>query len=257
MRDLNELEKENEQLRQQRNDLLRQLSEYENRSIHTASDQLPLAEMSNLIDGIIHDMSNGLGLIRQTIQFLEDLLVGYGHRKDFLKILRSLEFCRLVLRNLAALSGEDVVEPKLIDLKNNVEEVYSMLERKLFNVELDLDLAPDASEIVADEGQIKQIFMNLIKNAGEAMPDGGTFTFRSRREGEMLRLEFIDTGCGMSPENQARLFKEFFTTKARGYGIGLHVVNTIVNRHGGRIEVESEEGEGTTFILHLPRVQER
>ena len=68
----------------------------------------------------------------------------------------------------------------------------------------------------------------------------------------MLRVEVADTGCGISPENQARLFHEFFTTKERGYGLGLHIVDTIADRHGGTIEVESEVGQGTTFTLRLP-----
>jgi two-component system NtrC family sensor kinase len=82
--------------------------------------------------------------------------------------------------------------------------------------------------------------------------DGGTLTIRTRREGPVLRIEVADTGCGISPENQARLFHEFFTTKDRGYGLGLHIVDTIVKRHGGTIEVESTVGEGTTFTLRLP-----
>ena len=68
----------------------------------------------------------------------------------------------------------------------------------------------------------------------------------------MLRVEVSDTGCGILPENQKRLFREFFTTKERGYGLGLHIVHTIVARHGGTIKVDSKVGEGTTFILHLP-----
>jgi signal transduction histidine kinase len=122
----------------------------------------------------------------------------------------------------------------------------------LVDVNLVVNADPDVPEILADEGQMKQVFMNLIKNAGEAMPDGGTLTFHTRREGQMLRVEVSDTGCGISPENQERVFQEFFTTKDRGYGLGLHIVHTIIKRHGGTIRVESEPGQGATFILHLP-----
>jgi signal transduction histidine kinase len=190
------------------------------------ADTLPLTQMSRLTGGIVHDMRSGLGVIRNTIGFLFDDLAGSNHQADLLKITRSLDFC--------------------VNLEAIVREIYFILERKLVDIDLALDFEPDMPDIVADEGQMKQVFMNLINNAGEAMPDGGALTVRARREGDLL------TGCGISPENQRRLFHEFFTTKDQGYGLGLHIVSTIVKRHGGTITVESKIGEGTTFILHLP-----
>jgi signal transduction histidine kinase len=251
-RDVHFLVNEIKQLRKQRVDLLRRLSECEKRSKSVASGQFPLAELSRLTDGIVHDMRSGLGVIRNTIRFLEDHLAATDHQSELLKITRSLDFCELVLRNLSALGGQDIFQPRWVDLEAVVREVYFMLERKLVDVDLVVDADSSVPEILADEGQMKQVFMNLIKNAGEAMPDGGTLTVRTRREGPMLHVEVADTGCGISPENQARLFHEFFTTKDRGYGLGLHIVDTIVKRHGGTIEVESQVGEGTTFTLRLP-----
>jgi len=250
--DIQYLVNEIKQLRKQRADLLRRLGRCEGHSGSTVNGQFPLAELSRLTDGIVHDMRSGLGVIRNTIGFLEDDLAASDNRSDLLKITRSLDFCELVLRNLSALGGQDIFQPRNVNLEDIVREIYFMLERKLVDVDLVMDADPDAPDILADEGQIKQVFMNLIKNAGEAMHDGGTLTVRTRREGPMLRAEVSDTGCGISPENQARLFHEFFTTKDRGYGLGLHIVNTIVERHGGTIQVESEVGKGTTFTLHLP-----
>ena len=259
MRDPAEMEKDIEllvrdvkQSRKQRADLLRRLSECEERSRSTADGRLPLSELSRLTDGIVHDMRSGLGVIRNTIGFLEDDLADSAHQSDLLKITRSLDFCELVLRNLSALGGQDIFQPTSVNLEEVVREVYFMLERKLVDVDLVVDADPGVPEILADEGQMRQVFMNLIKNAGEAMPDGGTLAVRTRREGPLLRVEVADMGCGIAPENQARLFREFFTTKERGYGLGLHIVHTIVKRHGGTIEVESEAGQGTTFTLHLP-----
>ena len=240
------------QLRKERAELLRRLSECEDRSTTASTDHVPLAELSRLTDGIVHDMRSGLGVIRNTIGFLADDLQDGVHQSDLLKISRSLDFCELVLRNLSALGGQAIFQPTWVNLEEIAREVYFMLERKLVDVEMVVDAGPNAPEILADEGQMKQVFMNLIKNAGEAMPDGGTLTVRTRREGPMLRIDVSDTGCGISPENQARLFREFFTTKERGYGLGLHIVNTIVERHGGTIQVKSEIGKGTTFTLHLP-----
>jgi signal transduction histidine kinase len=251
-RDIELLIRDVRQLRKQRADLLRRLSQCEERSKSNANGQFPLAELSRLTDGIVHDMRSGLGVIRNTIGFLADDLAESAHQSDLLKITRSLDFCELVLRNLSALGGQDIFQPRSVNLEEVVREVYFMLERKLVDVDLVVDADSGVPEILADEGQMRQVFMNLIKNAGEAMPDGGTLAVGTRREGPMLRVEVADTGCGISPENQARLFHEFFTTKDRGYGLGLHIVDTIVKRHGGTIEVESQVGEGTTFTLRLP-----
>jgi len=240
------------QLRKQQADLRRRLGESEERSKAASNRQLPLAEFSRLTGGLVHDMRSGLGVISNTIGFLQDDLADTAHQSDLLKISRSLDFCELVLRNLSALGGQDLFQPRWINLEAIVREVCFLLERKLVDVELIIDIDPDVPKILADEGQMKQVFMNLIKNAGEAMPDGGTLTVRTRREGQMLRVEVSDTGYGISQENQGRLFQEFFTTKPQGYGLGLHIVNTIVKRHGGTIAVESKVGEGTTFTLRLP-----
>jgi len=240
------------QLRKQRADLLRRLSAFESQATGASQEQFPLAELSRLTDGIVHDMRSGLGVIRNTVGFLEEDLADSPHRADLVKIARSIDFCELVLRNLSALGGQDLFLPRRVDLEAIVREVLFILERKLVDVDVVIDADPDAPEIVADEGQMKQVFMNLIKNAGEAMADGGTLTVRIRPEGGELCVEVADTGCGISPGNQARLFQEFFTTKERGYGLGLHIVHTIVRRHGGTVAVESEVGVGTTFTLRLP-----
>jgi signal transduction histidine kinase len=251
-KDIDFLVNQVKQLRKQRADLLRRLGECEKRSTVAHSGQFPLAELSRLTDGIVHDMRSGLGVIRNTVGFLGAAQADSAHQSDLLKISRSLDFCELVLRNLSALGGQDIFQPKWVNLEAVVREVLFILERKLVDVESVIDADPNTPEILADEGQMKQVFMNLIKNAGEAMPDGGTLSVRTQREGVMLRVEVSDTGCGISPENQERLFREFFTTKERGYGLGLHIVNTIVKRHGGIMEVESQLGEGTTFTLRLP-----
>lgn len=225
----------------------------------SAIRRLYLEEMSQMTDGIVHDMRNGLGVIHNTLGFLKDDLSDDYHRADIDKISSSLNFCELVLRNLSALGGQDVFQLQPVNLEENVREVYSMLQRKLVEVELIVDADPHVPTIMADEGHIKQVFMNLIKNAGEAMPEGGTITFKTKgyrtkkKQVKKIRIEISDTGTGISPENQRRLFEgELFTTKETGYGLGLYIVQTIVKRHKGRIRVKSMMGEGTTFIIYLP-----
>jgi signal transduction histidine kinase len=115
--------------------------------------------------------------------------------------------------------------------------------------ELDEGLPP----IVADAIQLNQVFGNIITNAFQAMPEGGRLLIRSRAaEGEGVAISFADTGVGIPEENLGRMFEPLFTTKARGIGLGLAAVRLLVERHGGKVEVESEPGRGSTFTVWLP-----
>jgi signal transduction histidine kinase len=250
--DLDFLVNEVKELRKERVALLRQLRDERNRSDKNISGQLPFAELSRITDGIVHDMRNGMGIIRNTISFMNENLVNTSYEKDILKISRSLDFCEVVLRNLSALGGQDIFSPEWVNLEILIHEICFMLENKLADVKLVVEVDADKPMIMADKGNMKQVFMNLIKNAGEAMPDGGVLTFRIYQESDMMCIDITDTGRGISPENQNKLFKDLFTTKELGYGIGLFVVHTIVERHDGKINVVSEVGKGTRFILQLP-----
>ncbi len=250
--DIDFLVQEVKQLRKERIDLLRRLSQTQEQSDKTSNGQFPLAELSRITNGIVHDMRNGMGIIRNTVGFMSDDLANTPHEKDIRKISRSLDFCEVVLRNLSALGGQDILNPQQVNLETVIREIFFMLENKLVDIKLVIDSGGEQPVILADEGHMKQVFMNLIKNAGEAMSDGGTLTCRFHKEGDMMRIEIQDTGHGISEENQQRLFREFFTTKERGYGIGLFIVHTIVQRHGGEISVKSKNGEGTVFTLLMP-----
>jgi signal transduction histidine kinase len=123
----------------------------------------------------------------------------------------------------------------------------------LYKIDWDVDfLIPD---IAADETQLKQVFMNLVKNALDAMPNGGTLRIHLQQIDDFAQIEIGDTGCGIIPENLPRLFNLGFTTKPKGYGIGLYSIKNILDRHNGTIEVDSRVGKGTTFRLQIPIMQ--
>ena len=122
------------------------------------------------------------------------------------------------------------------------------------NIKLTKELSPSLPKVMIDFGQLQQVYINIILNAIQAMPEGGRLTVRTFNSGDWLKTEVQDTGRGISPENMQKLFVPFFTTKEEGKGVGLGLVvcNEIVRRHQGRIEVQSKEGEGTNFTVYLP-----
>jgi signal transduction histidine kinase len=122
-------------------------------------------------------------------------------------------------------------------------------------VEVRLDLDADGADVMADHFQMEQLFLNLILNAMQAMPDGGTLTLRTRSgAGQSVVTEVADTGMGIDPSIRDRIFDPFFTTRdvGEGTGLGLSVSDTIVRAHGGSIEVESKPGAGSVFRVVLP-----
>jgi two-component system NtrC family sensor kinase len=116
------------------------------------------------------------------------------------------------------------------------------------------ELAPSLPDVTADFDQLQQVCTNLILNAIQAMPEGGKLTLRTSLDKSYLKIEVSDTGYGISLENMRKLFTPFFTTKqeVKGVGLGLAVSYGIIQRHHGRIDVQSKEKEGTTFIIYLP-----
>jgi two-component system, cell cycle sensor histidine kinase and response regulator CckA len=173
-------------------------------------------------------------------------------------------------RQLLALSRQEDFEPQVLDLNAAVAGAEERLLRLAGeNVRLSTHLQPDLSPVLADPGQLEQVFLNLASNARDAMPHGGTLSFETRnvdlhpaytracpgvQPGRYVLLAVTDTGTGMSPEVQARIFEPFFTTKVDGQraGLGLATVQGIVEQSGGHMEVYSLPGLGTTFKLYLP-----
>lgn len=123
------------------------------------------------------------------------------------------------------------------------------------SVRAELELPRDLPRVSGDAGALNQVFLNLLKNAVEAIDGGGgTVTLRGAQKGDAIVVKIHDDGPGIAPELRDRLFEPFFSTKraGRGTGLGLSISQRIVQEHGGRIEVESELGQGTTFTVHLP-----
>jgi signal transduction histidine kinase len=140
-------------------------------------------------------------------------------------------------------------------LETVLEEALSRTEVK-GNVKVDKDLEPDLPEVLVDPEKLRRAFGNLIKNADEAMPEGGTLTIDARTADRSVEVQFRDTGHGISDADLSKVFDPLFTTKPRGIGLGTAIVKKIIESHKGSINVSSKSGEGTNFTVRLPLNQD-
>ncbi|MDY3560118.1 PAS domain S-box protein [Gemmata sp. JC673] len=214
--------------------------------------------VGQLAGGVAHDFNNLLTVILGFGGMLGDRLAGRD-RTLINEIVKAGERAAGLTRQLLAFSRQEVIQPRPLSLNVVVAEAERLLRRLIGeDIELATVAAPDLAQVVADPGQAEQVLMNLVVNARDAMPTGGRLTVETRnveRDGARhVLLSVTDTGCGMSDEVKSRLFEPFFTTKGagRGTGLGLAVVHGVVEQAGGRIEVDSAVGRGTTFRVYFP-----
>src|SRR5581483_7414360 len=230
--------------------------------------------VGRLAGGVAHDFNNLLTVIRGYADILSNSLPkkDASLRASVDEILKASERAASLTRQLLAFSRQQVLAPKVLDLNHVVGGVEKMLRRLIGeDIELVTTLQPDLGPVRADPGQIEQVLVNLAVNSRDAMPQGGRLSIETRnvdldgrspdpevvvKPGPYVEIRVQDTGCGMDEETQSRIFEPFFTTKekGKGTGLGLATVYGIVKQSGGYIWVSSEPGHGTTFRIHLPRV---
>jgi signal transduction histidine kinase len=239
---------------------MRKLEETQAQLVQSAK----LAAVGELAAGVAHEINNPLtSIIGFTRLLLDDLPAQHAMRGDLETIDREAARTRQIVRALLdfARTSDPVLAPA--DLNSLVEETVMLVCTRsvLAKISLEKDLAP-LPPVLLDENQIKQVLVNLLNNAVQAMPGGGHLRVATRlteREKSgarrpMAAVYLSDSGIGILPENLDRIFDPFFTTKevGQGTGLGLSVSYSIVEKHNGRIEVESAAGEGSKFVVLLP-----
>jgi two-component system NtrC family sensor kinase len=218
-----------------------------------------MASLGKLAAGIAHEINNPLGgvLIYASLM-MEDLPESDPRRQDLARIVQETSRCKDIVKSLLEFGRQTEPRMEPTDINRAITEGLFFLENQaLFhNIQIIKKLDSSLPQIVGNAGQLKQVFMNIIVNAAEAMRGGGTLTittsWSSRRN--TVFVEFTDTGEGIPEENLNRIFDPFFTTKdiGKGTGLGLSTSYGIVESHGGRISVKSKVGQGSTFTIELP-----
>ncbi len=246
--------------------VMRDITEQQNLEEQLRHSQ-KMEAVGRLAGSVAHDFNNILGVISGYAELIELRDSDEVLRGKAAKILAATTKAASLTRQLLAFGSKQVVAPKLLNLAEVVAELSSMLVC-LVGVETQIDIIPceGAPTIYADQGQMEQILLNLVTNAHEAMPYGGTVKIRIDNletqgdadvpPGKYVRLSVSDTGTGIPPDIKSRIFDPFFTTKKTGSGLGLSTVFGIVKRVDGYISVESALERGTTFSVFLPWVQD-
>jgi len=220
-----------------------------------------LASLGELVAGIAHEINNPLtGILMFSSLVLEDSRLDPSLQGDLNTVVRETERCAKIVRGLLDFSRSSIPEKSRTCLNEILMRAIELVEHHtLFRgLTIDRHYALPLPELLIDESQVEQVFVNMILNAAQAMDGTGTLTVSTgvTSDGTWVYAKISDTGCGIPPEHLDKIFDPFFSTKEhQGTGLGLSVSYGIIRNHGGSIEVQSEVGSGTTFTIELPLLQ--
>ena len=220
-------------------------------------------ELAEMAGGFIHDIKNHIGTLSLNLQLLAEDFENpenQRERRALERITRLSEECS----RLAELSNDFLRFARAQDLQREPITLSSVVERMIDfltptarqrGIQINWYPAPDLPLLHLDRDLFEQALLNLMLNAEQAMPEGGTITLIGRTDGDAVCLDLIDTGCGMTPDVLAKVFRPFHTTKQTGSGLGLPTARKVVLAHGGTIEMQSELDRGTKVTIRLPTLQ--
>jgi len=227
-----------------------------------------LARLGGLVAGLAHEVKNPLGGIRGAAQLLAKRFADQPDVGEYTAVMiREIDRLSRLVEQLLTLGAPPTPDPLPLNVHKVIHEVLTLMSTELAakNHTVRLQIDPSLPDVRGDDTQLTHVFLNLVKNAMEAMPDKGTVTITTRMEtdfhilrraargtGKFLRVEVADTGPGFPADAVERVFEPFFTTKPRGSGLGLAICERIVAVHGGDIRAENRRGGGAVVTLTLP-----
>jgi PAS domain S-box-containing protein len=219
-----------------------------------------LAAMGRLISQIAHELNNPLYGIMNTLELLKTEVPPQSKRRRILEMALS-ETVRLtdLLRKMLSFSKPDEEQKQPVDVNVVLDEILLLVRKQLHenSIKISTNLEKDLALVYASKNQLRQVFLNMISNARDAMPEGGTLTIKTKSNRDTIEVAVNDTGVGIREEHMNKIFDAFFTTKegVKGVGLGLSVCYGFIKEHGGDIKVTSKRGEGTAFTITLPKAQ--
>jgi signal transduction histidine kinase len=232
------------------------------RAFHNMEYTNKMATIGRMAAGVAHEINNPMAIINEKAGLMRDLVSyadDFPQREKFLQLVDSIEGsvdrCSKVTHRLLGFARRMEVRRERIDLPDLLKEVvnFQLTEIRHKNIDIRYDFHSDVPPIESDRGQLQQVFLNIINNAIAAVGKGGTVDISAARHGQNVVAAITDNGAGISPENLRNIFEPFFSTKGEfGTGLGLSITRDIVEKLGGRIDVESEVGKGTRFLITLP-----
>jgi len=218
-----------------------------------------MASLGKLSAGVAHEINNPLGGITIYAHLLkEDIPKDDPSQENIEKIVKLASRSKEIVKNLLDFARQTDPKTESHSINSILNGILSILDKQILfhNIKIHKSLKSNLPMILVDAAQIQQVFMNIIINAAEAMGDQGILTLKTGLASteKSIFIEISDTGCGIPKEHLSQLFEPFFTTKeaGKGTGLGLSICYGIIRRHKGRIDVNSTQGEGTTFTIYLP-----
>jgi two-component system NtrC family sensor kinase len=223
------------------------------------AQQGKMASLGVLSSGVAHEINNPLGVILGYAGYLEKKVDPNDPNYMYLsEIKRESKRCKKIVQDLLNYSRTPQPERKPVDLNRLLNQIadFAANHTDMHGVKIVQDLASDLPKVPLDADQIRQVAINLILNAGAAMPKGGTLKISTEIEGKHIQVVFADDGCGIPEEEREQIFEPFFTTKERGTGLGLAITRQLIEQHHGQISLESVVGKGTKIMVYLPLKEE-
>ncbi len=209
---------------------------------------------------IAHEINNPLQAIKNCLELiLDEADAGQPLDRTYLNVATSeLERIRRIIQQMLDLYRPSKERMVPIDLNAAVEGVLALMRKQLESHQIDLETHLDSNvpRVIGHDDQIRQVFINLILNASEAMPEGGRIILKTHQDSDdFVTVRVIDNGVGIAPENLSRIADPFFTTKSKGVGLGLSICHEIIERHQGTLDVSSQVGRGSEFSIRLPAAE--